>query len=181
MTITSITANGSGPSLTGTDVLTWTGTTSGWQTAEVEFTMTGTTDTTLVPTITMVLPATGSSHTKTITIDRAWMFRKDIDDGDNTLRGSQMTDLITNAQRQLRATNGAAPASYVVQVADLYRDNPSGYPLDALAPYTTARLVVPERSVNESLRVVSVSRQLDAPLSATLQLGAVRGRLTTLL
>jgi hypothetical protein len=179
---THIKANGvSQTALTGTTSANWTGTTSSWQTIEFTFAMTGTADTTFEIRLDFNLGASAGSSAKKIVVDRVWLFRTGIDDGDDTLYGSQMTDLIFNANRQLRATGGDAPASYVVQVADLYRDNPTGYPNDALAPYTTARLVVPERSVDETLRVVSVSRQLDAPLSATLQLGAVRGRLTTLI
>jgi hypothetical protein len=178
----SIKANTVAQSLvSGISTVNWTSTTSSWKTIEWTFAMTGSADTTFEITVQASLGSSGGSSAKSIVVDRVWLFRTGTDDGDDTLYGSEMTDLIYNANRQMRATAGEPATTYSVDVADLYRDNPSGFANDALAPFTTVRLVVPERSVNETLRVASVTRNLDKPLLASLQLGTAKGRLTTLL
>jgi hypothetical protein len=108
------------------------------------------------------------------------LFRKDIDDGDDTLVGSQITDLLVDSQRNLLQGGGDAPTTYTVQVADRYRDDPTGFPDDELAPMTLARLDVPDLGLDTTQRVVQVVRTLDRPLQTTVQLGALRRRLTTL-
>lgn len=179
VTIT-VKANTVAQTLTGTNNVTWTGTASGWQTAQVTFAMTGTADTTLEVTVAggLVLLTPGSG-TNFVAIDRVWLFRQGVDDGDNTLVGSEMMDLVNAAQRQLRPNDGAAPVTHNVTAIDRYRDDPTGFPLDELAPYTTARLVIPERSLDTSVRIVEVRRDLFQPLRTTIQLGALRRRLTS--
>lgn len=179
--VSSVRANSVGQTLSNVVNANWSLATSGWATATAEFTLTGTADTTIEWTMLLALGASNVANTRTIVLDRVWLFRKGVDDEEDTLVGSEMMDLFLGGQRVTSLTGGAAPRTYQIDVADRYRDDPTAFPDDALRPMTTARIVLPAWGLDTTQRVVQVVRSLRQPLTTQLQVGALRRRLTTTL
>lgn len=153
----------------------WNASTSEWATITGSFSLTGSS----ASTYNIELDGAGSGSP--VYWDRVWIYRL-ADDGDNSLSGSEAARLVSAAQHNSYSADqdpGTAPVTHTAKITDLYRSDPSGYPLEAIDPYTTVRLENPDVSIDTTLRVARVVRQLDEPKNTTLELGTPRRRLTS--
>lgn len=147
-----------------------------WQTYETTFT---TTSAILPNRPRLRFSSTAVSGSKAV-IDRVWLFRDGVDDGDDTYIGNGPSVGFYEAQRALLQSYESGGTTYELGVADRYRDDPTGFPLDNLLVGQEARVVIPERSVDVTLPVAQLDVNELAPLQTAVQLGAQRRRLTSL-
>jgi len=113
-----------------------------------------------------------------IVVDRAWLFRVGTDDGDDEYTGNGPSVGFYSAQRALLRAR-ADSRTYEVGVIDRTRDDPTAFPDDTFAVAQQCRIIVPSRTVDTTQQVVQVSRDLMIPTNTSVQLGALRRRLTS--
>jgi len=120
----------------------------------------------------------GGGTATTMRVDRVWIFRSTEDTGDNTVEGSDPARGIYYAARSLRDYRDGA-VTYEVGIIDRTRDDPTAFPDDTFAVAQQCRIIVPSRTVDTTQQVVQVSRDLMIPTNTSVQLGALRRRLTS--
>lgn len=144
-----------------------------WETVEGTFV----TDATTIANLTRVRLKESSGSASTYHVDRVWLFRQGVDDASNTLEGCGPLAGLFEANHALLARRTAG-STYELGVMDRYRDDPTAFPDDKLEVGQMARLIAPTRSLDTSLELVGVGTDELHPLNTTVQVGALRRRLT---
>lgn len=143
---------------------------AGWQTTETTFT-------TSASSQPPILRFARNASSGVVLIDRVWLFRDGVDDGDDTVIGNGPAAAFYSAQRELLRARVAATV-HEVGIADRYRDDPTGFPGDNLAVGQQARLVIPSRGLDVTLPITQLVIDELRLLATTAQFGGLRRRLS---
>lgn len=112
-------------------------------------------------------------------IDRVWLFRQGLDDGDDLLEGCDPCRGIYDANRHLRSAQ--EPMTYQFLAVDKYRADPTTYPYHRLAVNQLARMRSARRGLDVSVPIVELEVDELVPIRTGVRAGTPRRRLTQLL
>lgn len=138
-----------------------------------------TTNATNVPGLIDVRFLSNSGTATKYIIDRVWLKRQGIDDGDDTLEGCDPCRGIYEANRHLRTATD--PRTYQFLAMDRFRADPTRYPFERLAVNQLARLRSARRDLDLSLPIVELDVDELIPIRTGVRVGTPRRRLTQLL